>query len=97
VTTVTLAVTAGAFEVRQGRRDERLRHFCQDVYSGLAMPEFLALEQARGIDETYLVPGDFQRQSVHRKLSFRSHLYDPDFECVIVNDGLVILSAELVP
>lgn len=87
-------------EVRQEQRDGRLRRFCQDIHAGLPMSEFLALEQARGIDETYLVtfqPGDFQRQTVNRTLGFRSHLFDPDFECVIVHDCAVITSAGLVP
>jgi len=64
------------------------------------MSKFLALEQARGIDESYLMtfnPGDFQRQRENRTLGFRSHLFDPDFECIIVHNGVAITSAELVP
>ena len=100
VSAVILVLAAVVLDVRQERRDARLRRFCQGVHGGMSMSEFLALEQVRGIDESYLVafnPGDFQRQRENRTLGFRSHLFDPDFECVIVHDGVAITSAELVP
>jgi hypothetical protein len=97
---LALVLAAGVFEVRQERRDARLRTFCKEVHAGMPMSEFLGLEDVYGIDETYLVkfnPDNFQRQIENRNLGFRSHLFDPDFACVISHNGVVITSAELVP
>jgi hypothetical protein len=38
-------------------------------------------------------PDDFKRQSAIHTLGFRSHLFDPDSECVIVHDAAAVTSA----
>ena len=100
VSSVVVVLAAGVFEVRQEGRDAHLREFCNDVRAGMPMSEFLRLKQVHGIDDTYLgIPNseDLQRHKEIRTLGFRSHLYDPDFACVIVHNEAIVTSAELVP
>jgi predicted negative regulator of RcsB-dependent stress response len=77
-------------------RDHRVRSFCQAVHAGLPIADLLGLEKRYGIDGSYLM-GDFNQQPHYRELVFRSHLFDPDFECSIRHNGEVIISAEIDP
>jgi hypothetical protein len=84
----------------QSWRAHTLRSFCREVRVGLPVADLGTLEQRHWIDASYLVlpPGDgLEHQAQMPELTFRSHMYDPDFECVITQNGVTVTAATLVP
>jgi hypothetical protein len=60
----------------------------------------MRLERRHWIDSSYLVlftGDDFEHQAQMPKLIFRPHMLDPDFECAITQNGLIVTAVALVP
>jgi|SRR5580692_7853849 hypothetical protein len=81
-------------------RDHTVRSFCREVHVGMTLADLINLERQHSIDSSYLVlfTGiDFEHQAQMPDLTFRSHMLDPDFECAIAQNGVIVTSAALVP
>jgi hypothetical protein len=81
-------------------RDHVVRSFCREVHVGMPVAHLIELEKRHWIDSSYLVlfTGiDFEHQAQMPQLTFRSHMLDPDFECAIAQNGVVVTEAALVP
>src|SRR5690348_2368249 len=74
-----------------------LLKFCREAQVGMPLADLLRLERRHWIDNSYLVeariPG-FVDQAHSRDLSFRSHMFDPDFECAVSHDGTVVTAVQ---
>ena len=66
----------------------------------MSIADLIALERRLWIDSSYLVifTGiDFEHQAQMPQLTFRSHMFDPDFECAVTQNGVIVTEAALVP
>jgi hypothetical protein len=89
-----------AFMAWQLRRDHVVRAFCRNVHVGTPVADLIRLERQHSIDSSYLVlftDVDFEHQAKMPELIFRSHMFDPEFECVITQNGVIVTEAALVP
>jgi hypothetical protein len=81
-------------------RDHTVRSFCREVRVGMTVADLMNLERRHSIDSSYLVlitGVDFEHQAQMPDLTFRSYMLDPDFECAIAQNGVIVTSAALVP
>jgi hypothetical protein len=85
--------------LREGWRAHTLLVFCNEARVGMSLPDLLGLERHRWIDNSYLVQAlspDFVDQVHSLDLDFRSHMFDPDFQCSVTHDGTVVTSVRLL-
>lgn len=95
-----IAIPILALIAWQLSRDHAVRSFCREVHVGMTVADLMNLERRHSIDSSYLVlfAGiDFEHQAQMPDLIFRSHMLDPDFECAIAQNGVMVTSAALVP
>jgi hypothetical protein len=80
-------------------RAHTLLEFCNEAKVGMSVQDLLRLERQHWIDDSYLVEArfpDFVDQAHSLNLGFRSHMYDPDFECAIGHNGTVVTAVQLL-
>jgi hypothetical protein len=101
MTTILLAliVPIPAWIVWESWRAHTLLAFCKEAKPGMRFSELLRLEHRRWINDSYLVQAQFEGyidQAHSFDLEFRSHIYDPDFACVISHDGYTVTNVQLL-
>ena len=64
--------------------------FCHEVKVGMSFEELLLRQKYHRIDDSYLMEAmlpEYKDEAHSFQLEFRSHMLDPDFECVFSHDG----------
>lgn len=80
-------------------RAHTLLEFCKEARVGMTVSDLLRLERKHWIDDSYLVDARFAGfidQAHTPSLGFRSHIYDPEFECAIDHNGTVVTAVRLL-
>ncbi|MBS0380667.1 MAG: hypothetical protein JSS29_19465 [Proteobacteria bacterium] len=88
-----------AWGFREVWRAHTLHAFCHQTRVGMPLSELFGLERQHGIDDSYLAQAKYRGyvDQVHsNELDFRSHMFDPDFQCSIEHDGRVVTSVRLL-